>query len=84
MLLMSMDNRNLRVMALLVIVIISAFAPMYMDSCQNRACVVTKCPIGPLRGTMTITTIYGDGSVETRIVDVYQKGGGVVITRMCK
>ena len=50
---------------------------------QTSGCLVVD-ELGPLRGTMTITTSYGDGSVETRIVDVYQKGGGVVITRTCK
>ena len=44
-------------------------------------CLVVVEELGPLRGTMTITTIYGDGTVETRIVEVYQSGGGYVTTR---
>jgi len=36
--------------------------------------------IGPLKGIMNITTIYGNGTIVTRIVDVYQKSGGNVTT----
>jgi len=43
---------------------------------QTVEYLMTVDEIGPLRGTMNITTAYGDGSVVTRIVEVYQKYRG--------